>query len=109
MRKTFFKFLFLTTLIFIFGCATTINVKLLKPAEINPGARKKIAVLNFDFGGNINRFDYNLYYNQSYDKSKIPGSIIQSLISNQHFAVVEREQLSKVISEQGLSATGFTD
>jgi tetratricopeptide (TPR) repeat protein/curli biogenesis system outer membrane secretion channel CsgG len=107
--KTFLKFLFLLTLTFMFGCATTIKVKLLKPAEVNLGARKKIAVLNFDFQGNINKLDYSMYYNTSFDSREITGSIIQSLVNNQHFAVVEREQLAKIMSEQSLSATGFVD
>jgi curli biogenesis system outer membrane secretion channel CsgG len=109
MRKGILKKLFIISLMFMIGCATTVKVKLLKPAEINLGARKKIAVLNFALDGDFNKFDYRLYYNESYSKSKISDDIIQSLIANQHYIVVERDQLSRVLSEQGLSATAFTD
>jgi tetratricopeptide (TPR) repeat protein len=109
MIKKILKYILFFTLIFLISCATTVKVKLLKPAEINLGIRKKIAVLNFGFTGDIDELSYGSYIPSNYITSNLSENIIQYLVDNQHFTVVEREQLENVIKEQSLYTTGFTD
>lgn len=86
-------------ILIITGCATTINVNVLKPAELNIGPVKKIAVLNFQ---NSTRYRSNI-------ADEITQKLVVKLVENQHFKVVEREQLTRILREQGLGMSGAID
>lgn len=110
MKKNFYKIISLSCLITLNSCflipfnkqTHTISVKQLKPAKVNLGKRKKIAVVDFDFSGNI-RYAVNLQSNV------ISDTLISSLIQTKNFTIVERSMISKVITEQGFSLSGFVD
>lgn len=110
MKKIFHKVVALSSLVFLNSCfllsfqnkTYSITVKQLKPAKVNLGKRKKIAVVDFDFSGNI-RYAVNIQSNI------ISDNIINSLIQSKDFTIVERSMISKVITEQGFSLSGFVD
>jgi curli biogenesis system outer membrane secretion channel CsgG len=129
--------LILAVTFFIFGCATQIPVQVLKPAEVNIGQVKKIAVLDFEFVGN---WDFGREKKKgpkdleelatqvlaerlgtaekeptppdpytAYPGKEISAKFIAKLVDNGHFTVIEREQISKIIAEQQLSLSGVVD
>ena len=81
MLKNFLKYSLITVIAISSGCATTVKVKLLKSPEINLGARRKIAVLNFAINGNMSDF-----YNRSYSLSYFSGNHISDVIVNKLIA-----------------------
>ncbi|MFN8674084.1 MAG: DUF6340 family protein [Candidatus Sericytochromatia bacterium] len=82
-------------------------MKLLKPAEINLGMRKKLAIINFhtsDFITNLG--GHREYYYNNYN---ISDKIIRDLLNEEGYTVIERNQLSNLYSEQNLAKEGFLD
>lgn len=97
----------ITTLVILGGCSTNIKVKYLKPAEVNLGTKRKLAVLNFNINGSLKDF-----YNRNttlLNSNSLSNEIVQHLIDDKYYTVVERNELSKVMAEQALSASGFVD
>jgi len=69
------------------GCATKHSVARTKPAELNLKGVTKIAVLPFP----------------GPDGAELTSLITQGLFDSKRFEVVEREQLNKIMREQGMS------
>jgi curli biogenesis system outer membrane secretion channel CsgG len=123
---------FLAALIFMSHCSTTTNVNVLKPAELNVGAVKKIAVLDFDFTGS---WDFSgavstpkdlrgagqlilaKVLNNEADPDPIkayPGigvsdMLVAKLVNNGYYTVIERKELAKILEEQALGLSGVID
>lgn len=103
------KCLFVASMVALTSCSAMVKVKYLRPAEINLGARKKVAVLNFNLTGSINDWKNNTYSLPQANNSYFSNELINTLIDSQYFKVVEREDFSKVLAEQGLNASGFVE
>jgi len=122
----------LSLIILLSFCGTTKQVKVLKPAELDVGSVKKIAVLDFDFTGswgfasddktpnNLEQLGRLLMKNMFDSKSPpdphtaYPGTIISDkliakLVTNKYYTVIERKALSKLLEEQALSLSGVID
>jgi len=122
----------LTIIMLLNQCGTSARVKVLKPAELDVGAVKKVAVLDFDF---IGSWDFADEKKKSEDikriaqillkdmfkgkkppdpKKSYPGSIVSDrlvakLVNNQYYTVIERKELSNILEEQALSLSGVID
>lgn len=122
----------LTTLFLLNQCGTSTSVKVLKPAELDVGAVKKVAVLDFDF---IGSWDFADEKKKAKDLEEIahvllrdmfkgkkppdpkkayPGAVVSDrlvakLVNNQYYTVIERKELSKILEEQALSLTGVIE
>jgi curli biogenesis system outer membrane secretion channel CsgG len=132
MRRLSFVLLLLITIMILNHCGTSTRVKVLKPAELDVGAVKKVAVLDFDFTGS---WDFADEKKKTSDVEKIakillkdmfkgkkppdpktayPGSVVSDrlvakLVNNQYYTVIERKELSKILEEQALSLSGVID
>jgi len=116
----------------LYQCGTSTRVKVLKPAELDVGSVKKVAVIDFDFIGSWDFADEKKKDNEVKEiarvllkgmfndkkppnpKTAYPGSIVSDrlvakLVNNQYYTVIERKQLSKVLEEQALSLSGVID
>lgn len=127
----------LIVVLFIIGCtpSTYINVKVLKPAKVDIGDVKRIAVADFTYTGSwsfyqeqdpdtfteIAKAALKKTFNvdkktsappdplEAYPGKKISDYFISKLVSANHFEVVEREKLEQILKEQELSLTGISD
>lgn len=113
-------------------CGTTKKVKVLKPAELNVGAVRKIAVLDFDFIGswdygdevkkpkNLKQFGQlfldNMFKGKkppdprtAYPGSMVSDKLVAKLVNNQYYTVIERKEIAKILEEQALSLSGVID
>lgn len=113
-------------------CGTTKSVKVLKPAELDVGAVKTIAVLDFDFIGSWDYADdaksaktlkeFGQKFFQSMFKAKkapdpkkaYPGHLISDklvakLVNNKYYTIIERKEMGKILEEQALSLSGVID
>jgi curli biogenesis system outer membrane secretion channel CsgG len=122
----------LTTIILLSQCGTSTRVKVLKPAELDVGAVKKVAVLDFDFKGSWDFADEKKKDKEIKELARIllkdmfkgkkppnpkkayPGStvsdrLVAKLVNNQYYTVIERKELSKILQEQALSLSGVID
>jgi len=77
----------------LLSCAPSARVPINRPAEINLMGIKQIAIGNIQ--GNAGR--------------AISESITEKLFQSDHFKVVDRANLKKVLSEQSLGASGAVD
>jgi len=132
MRRVTLTLSLLATILILNQCGTSTRVKVLKPAELDVGAVKKVAVLDFDFIGSWDFADEQkkesdvkvlariLLRDMFKDKKPpdpkmaYPGSIVSDrlvskLVNNQYYTVVERKELSKILEEQALSLSGVID
>ena len=75
------------------GCAATVPIKVLRPAEVNMGGIRKVAVTDLQ-GPSGNTVAY-----------KLTGALTE----NDYYTVVERGQLSRVIQEHQLDISGVVD
>lgn len=118
-------------LLWIFSsCSTTIPVKVRKPAELNVGSARTIAVMDFDFNGSwdfsageknttklkqalaraISRAGKRLPNPQNaYPGSKISDQFVAKLVQNQYYTVIERSKIAEIIKEQSFSFSGLVD
>ena len=132
------KILLMITLLFtglIIGCATYVTVDVLKPAQVNIGDVKKIAVLDFEFIGSWNLDKEKepetlieiagaalkkglgvaeeapppLDPLTAFPGKNISDQLIRALVENGHFTILEREHLSKIMNELELSMTGIIE
>lgn len=107
--KKLLKYSILTTFILTSSCSTMIKVKYLKPAEVNLGTKRKIAVINFNITGSINDFYSRTNELPKLDNNYFSSQVIQDLINSEYFKVIERNEISKIISEQGLNSSGLVN
>ncbi|MBI5528385.1 MAG: tetratricopeptide repeat protein [Deltaproteobacteria bacterium] len=81
-------------LVLIGGCRTVaLHVPVLRPAEINMAKYKQVAVA--EIGGNNGR--------------AMADKLNEALVESGRFSVVDRQNLDRIIKEQGLSASDLTD
>ncbi|MFN8578526.1 MAG: DUF6340 family protein [Candidatus Sericytochromatia bacterium] len=107
--KKIIKYTFLSSIILSTSCSTMIKMKYLKPASVNLGTKRRIAVLNFDISGTINDFYRRTNSLPKLNSNYFSEQVLQDLINSQYFTVIERQEISKVISEQGLNSSGFVN
>jgi len=123
----------ITSLLFLFifnSCTTTVPVKVRKPAELNIGAARTLAVMDFDFSGN---WDFNTGQKNTpklkealakiiskgrkkmpnsktaYPGSKVSDQLVAKLVQNQYYTIIERAKIEEVLKEQSLSLSGLVD
>lgn len=126
----------LIVLLILSGCAVHIPVEVLKPAEVNIGPVKKVAVLDFEFTGSwdfghkeedpktLEELASKVLAKKlgvskkstplpdpvnAYPGKEVSVKFIAKLVNNGHFEVLEREELSKIMDEQALSMSGILD
>ena len=130
MKKLFLIFILLLAIIFGNSCKTTTSLRMLKPAELDVGAVKKIAVLDFDFAGswdlekssakNLQELGLRVLEKAiskerppdpltAYSGKNITNMFIAKLVNNQYYTVIEREEIAKILEEQALSLSGVID
>ena len=127
------KILLLSTLVvvgFILNhCSTTTSVKVLKPAEMDVGSVKKVAVLDFEFQGS---WDYSATESTprdlkglgqkilrdaltkeaspdpltAYPGASISDRLVAKLVNNKYYTVIERKEMAKILEEQALGLSG---
>jgi curli biogenesis system outer membrane secretion channel CsgG len=114
----------------IAACTTTIPVRVRKPAELNVGAARTIAVMDFDFTGS---WDFsadkksktklrNVLKNvlsgagtisnnsqKAYPGSNVSDQFVAKLVQNQYYTVIERSRIEEIIKEQSFSLSGLVD
>jgi len=133
MRKSARLIFIVSCLVFILSCATTtkIKVKVLKPAEIDIGNIKKIAVIDFGFEGEwhfwkggkgvgkllVNAVGKKLGLVKekpvllppdpltAYPGEKVTEKFIAKLEENGTFTVLKREQILRILRKQNFSIT----
>lgn len=79
--------------LFINACAPTIQVPVMKPAEINFKGKQRMAIGEFE--GNIGRMTSDV--------------LTSKIFSNGYFQVVERQNIGTVMGEQQLTRMGAVD
>lgn len=122
----------LATILMLNQCGTTKRIKVLKPAQLDVGAVKKVAVLDFDFIGSWDFGDEEkspkklkdfgeLFLKNMFKgkkppdpKKAYPGSLVSDrlvakLVNNKYYTVIERKELLKILEEQALSLSGVID
>jgi len=132
MRRLSLVLSLLVAIMVLNQCGTSTRVKVLKPAELDVGAVKKVAVLDFDFIGSWDFADEKKKTSdvekiakillkdmfkgkkppnpkQAYPGSTVSDRLVAKLVNNQYYTVVERKQLSKILEEQALSLSGVID
>jgi len=132
MRRLLYIILPMITLLVLNHCGTTKQVKVLKPAELDVGEVKTIAVLDFDFTGS---WDYgeegkkartfkefgqaflrNMFNNQkppdpetAYPGKLVTDRLVSKLVNNKYYTIIERKQIAKILEEQALALSGVID
>lgn len=115
MKKTL-SLLSLVSLLFISSCATYIKVRMQKPSEFNIGTIRKLAVSEFKISGNhysndehslasiaantiVNAItgNNNSSSSSTYPSNRLREIILNDLISNGHFKVIEKNNLLPVV------------
>jgi len=124
----------LLSIVSLFGaCATYIDVNVMKPAQVDLGDTKNLAVLDFEFKGRW-QFDEKKPSENLLDLTKeaikktldiqdsiqvmpdpkkaFPGTditlkFINALLKNKHYTVVERTKMEPILDEQKLSLSGL--
>lgn len=123
MRRISLILSLLAAIMILNHCGSSARVKVLKPAELDVGEVKKVAVLDFDFIGSWDFADEKKKTDEVQKiarillrdmfkgkkppdpKSAYPGSIVSDrlvakLVNNQYYTVIERKELSKILEEQ---------
>lgn len=96
--------------LFAFSCSHYTKYRVLKPAEISIGNSKKIGITNFSFSGIKPGRTYKVKETDSsnpYFSQQLIDKVSTKILENGHFNLIEREKLSTIMSEQGLSSSGF--
>jgi curli biogenesis system outer membrane secretion channel CsgG len=113
------------------ACSTTIPVKVRKPAQLNIGSARTVAVMDFDFTG---RWDFSSLEKESkkggalkilaralakknkkpdakkaYPGSNVSNQLVAKLVQNGYYTVIERAKLDQILQEQSLSLSGLVD
>ena len=120
---------YLTILSLLMACSTTIPVKVRKPAELNIGSARTIAVMDFDFIGSwdfsagekdskkplgalakaIAKKNKKLNPEKAYPGSNVSEQFVAKLVQNGYYTVIERSQIDEILKEQSLSLSGLVD
>lgn len=138
MKRTIAAAALLFSLLLCVGCATYINMRVLKPAQLSIPPFKKIAVFDFDCTGSF-KFWYDAGNKElsfediakkallktlgletgggparpdprtAFPGSAISAKIITDLVQNGFYEVLERTQLEKIMAEHRLTMTGLVD
>lgn len=122
--------LVLLLLLFMFSCKTMVPVKVRKPAELNVGSARTIAVLDFDFKGS---WDFSAGEKdikklkdvltkvlkgkdkkmpdpeKAYPGRQVSEQFIAKLVQNGYYTVIERARIEEIMQEQSLSLSGLVD
>lgn len=114
----------------ITSCSTTVPVKVRKPAELNIGSARTIAVMDFDFEGSIdfsgdkskdrvlsgallgmlkNALQKKFDAKNAYPGSSISDRLTAQLVQNGYYTVIERSMLEDIMKEQALSLSGMVN
>lgn len=130
MKKLPILIILILVILIIDACKTTTSVRMLKPAELDVGAVKKIAVLDFDFTGswdleetsakNLEELGIKILEKaitkekppdprSAYPGKNITDMLIAKLVNNRYYTVIEREQIAKILEEQAFSLSGVID
>ena len=119
-------------LIFLFllgACSTTIPVKVRKPAELNIGSVRTLAVMDFDFIGSwdfsageksskkplsvfakaIAKKNKKLNAKRAYPGVNVSEQLVEKLVQNGHYTVIERSKINEILKEQSFSLSGLVD
>jgi tetratricopeptide (TPR) repeat protein len=99
-------------LLLLISCSHYTKYRVLKPAEINIGSSNKIGVLNFTFSGIKPGRTYKVKetdVSNPFFSQELIEKINTKILENGHFNLIEREKLSTIMSEQGLSSSGFVN
>jgi curli biogenesis system outer membrane secretion channel CsgG len=130
--KKYLSVLSIFLIILFSQCGTSKRVRVLKPAELDVGSVKKVAVLDFEFMGSwdfasdddtpktikhLGRLLLNNMFEtkkppdpyEAYPGRNISDMLVSRLVTNQYYTVIERQELSKVLQEQALSLSGVID
>lgn len=93
----YYRFLFLFFVIIFVACSTVsqVPVRLLKPASVHMPGVRKIAVADFQ--------------GEDRSGSQIATTIQSYLMETQHFDILERDKLSRILDEQNLGMSGIVD
>jgi len=130
------SFLIIALLLIFLSCTTTTSVKMLKPAKLNIGPVKTVAVMDFEMRGSWEQKGIEKTPNTlkqlglqiltdayrstkkqetpldpmtAYPGTKVSNQFIAKLVNNGHYTVIEREKLEQVIEEQKLALSGMID
>lgn len=128
MKRLFHPVLLM--MLIIFGCKTMVPVKVRKPAELNVGSARTIAVLDFDFSGS---WDFSAGEkdtkklkdiisavikkknnkmpdpDKAYPGRRVSEQFIAKLVQNGYYTVIERSKIEEILQEQSLSLSGLVD
>jgi curli biogenesis system outer membrane secretion channel CsgG len=118
-------------IIFATACTTIIPVKVRKPAELNIGSARTIAVMEFDFLGswdfsagdknsdNLKQAIVNaiakkkdrkpLQPKAAYPGVYVSNELVAKLVQNGYYTVIERSKINDVLKEQSLTLSGLVD
>lgn len=90
----FLSFSFILTFILI-GCAAKTAIQVTKPAEIDVGGIKRVAII--DFRGPEN------------SGASVASAFVSKLFETGFYTIVERAELQRILEEHALSMAGVTD
>ena len=123
-------YLWILFLLLAFSCRTMVPVQVRKPAELNVGSARTIAVLDFDFKGS---WDFSAGEKDSkklkdlitkvltqkdkkmpdpekaYPGNSVSEQFIAKLVQNGYYTVIERSRIEEIMQEQSLSLSGLVD
>lgn len=122
------RFINLFLIFILFSCTTTIPVKLRKPAQLNIGNARALAVMDFDLQGSWDFYNVEkknkladalikLFSKQkrgldplkSYPGKNMSRVLSAKLVQNGHYSLIERSKLQTILDEQSLSLSGLID
>lgn len=97
MRKRGVLYLMMVIIILLLGCSSssTVSMRILKPATIHMPGVKEIAIVDFE--------------GPSRSGNQIATLIQSNLLTTQHFEILERDKLRRVLEEQNMSMAGIVD
>ncbi|MBL7074471.1 hypothetical protein ISS37_04440 [candidate division KSB1 bacterium] len=84
---------------FLVGCGATVRVNVLKPAVINVGPVKRLAVMDFDVPEGV---DPSVGFG-------VAEKLTAKLVENGFYDVIERRKLEEILKEHKLSLSGVVD
>lgn len=93
MRRVMFYFISVLVMLFVLGCASSMKVNRVKPAEINLSSYKKIAIGGIEGNGGL----------------EVNSQLTQALFDCGRYEVLDRENLNSIIKEQKLSISDTFD
>jgi hypothetical protein len=122
-------------ILLVSGCAVHIPVTVMKPAQLDIGNVKKVAILDFDFTGSWEFWheDEEVTFEgiakkvlvrelglegpkakppnprTAYPGRQVTDKLISKLVQNGHYQVIERAALNKILTEHRLNMSGLVD